>query len=420
MKIAVERNMYNYSGGSSHRTSDGWFRGDYSIYSLHVHTIGYLTETDIKKIKQFEQENIKNEYDSRSDGPIEPITIKEYDKDMTMMLAQIWHCEIIDKNDSKENIRINSGNDQVRYNIVECEYINGNICGNKGRKWLINTDESQIFDDIIMAKDYGYICVQNGRYGLINNEGTFILPLLYSCITKPHYSDDLILRFPYPTGKYCSTLHSTFKFTAGHFDIPSAMADGIIEFNDNQIVCFKANKYGIFSIDGSILLPYGEEEVELCNDKLYYLVTGNHRKPLYFDATKNLKGRSFYKMFLLCEDTLIFDVQNEFDTKHALYSLSDNRLLSEFIYSSFCLFENKFIIATREAKKGVFDLSGQCIFGCEYDDFEVITDEFAVVQNKRKKGIVFLIEHYNIPCIYDNIVYAGNGYVAANNGGGNL
>lgn len=100
MKVAVLKYHYNYAGSSSHRTSDGWFKGDYISEGVLIFTTQEkLSIKQDEVINNFINECRYEESDNRSDGPDPSVFKCEYSKSLSESLADKLLFDIIKKED---------------------------------------------------------------------------------------------------------------------------------------------------------------------------------------------------------------------------------------------------------------------------------------------------------------------------------
>lgn len=263
----------------------------------------------------------------------------------------------------------------------------------------------------------------DGKYGLLNDKGTFVLPIAFSDIKESGTNVILAKR----DGKW------QFFRTNGAA-VSQTLYNEVSPIGDN-LLCKSADKYGVCTKSGAVVMPLAYSNITLRNDVLY--ATQNGVTGVYNTTGKVILAPQFQS------------VERQYD----LYIGKKNGKLGAFTLEgkpllpfTFDLIEKKsgYLFCTQEGKMGIYNVEGKQLYDCQYQnlrienvenrqflhtkiqgrwgvlDFEsgkqIIKNAFSNIEivsmNKTpyfkvyqidKVGLYGLAGQLLVPCLYDNI-----------------
>lgn len=237
---------------------------------------------------------------------------------------------------------------------------------------------------------------KEGKYGLINLDGTEILPCEYDSITTMKgISNSLIVK---KEGK------SGLVNTDGSIIVPVEYAEissVTSEYQNGYIVKSSDNKYGIIKADGQVALEVKYENIKHIRDNDMYIVKIDGKwKVLANDGTVYLEGTAENAVSMNNGNVVVLE-KNKYGIINIYTEAKTPVEYQELTY----MFEDKFI-AKKDGKYGVINSNNEVIVELKYTDvnynkttdyikakkedgtFDYITRDFAVKLTAGEENIL--------------------------------
>lgn len=236
------------------------------------------------------------------------------------------------------------------------------------------------FDDVVLAPEfkgnYAWITL-NGKDGVIDINGKFIIPAKYDGIKK-EFKNDLALVSNY-VKKGWAQMKYGFVNNKGEEIIP-LIYDNADSFTDGYTSVRLKDKWGLIDTTGKIILPLQYDGVS----QIVYpgLVGVMKLKPGEFESS---------------------DVRR-MSSKHGVVDLKGN----EIVPIKYNVIDLRFIngylkVKNQDDKYGFVNTKGVEVVSCKYDDINPFFDDFATVSIAGKWGYVDKTGKEIIPLIYDGV-----------------
>lgn len=260
------------------------------------------------------------------------------------------------------------------------------------------------------------IVKRNGKYGIINSDGAFKVPLEYDFINYFDDNHDFSEYYNAKKGKVYSIFNRNLKkigesFKPVYYDFSS----------DTSVLIFKdlKNKYGMINSDGHILIPFEFDEISTIGGTRFLKVS-KHQKFGIIDQKGQVKIPIQYKeLYSLYEkfDDEELRKKNLFVGDNKIINVN-NKVWIDGYDSIMSVFNNhNFLIVSKNKKFGIINVDKHVILPLEYDAISNWTEDglrhskFIV-----KNGKTGLIDEESfkitIPPIYDKFRYL-NGLIFA-------
>jgi hypothetical protein len=392
MKIAIAKYTADTYSQSCHRTSDGYMYKIFYENSYRVFTIGDISEENKYKIKEYEEKH-KSETFDETPYRENDCTTYTYDKNETILKSIEWKCGVIGEDDCIDEIRLGGTEVKAGFNVV-------------------------LYDNLYSLGQYGYRSCLNGLYGLIKN-GQIVLPCIYKSILWYEgfeMRDKLKLTFSTKYGDFISSLNDDLYFNST--TITTSDIDALLTSNNGYNLCVKSGKFGVIDNKGSIILPFTETYIELGDKHIYYEINENGKRPVLYN-NRNRSSFVFERISILSSALLLFDIWDE-RQNHAVYSLKEDKLITQYEYDSVCANENaNYIIVKKNYKKGLINYAGCIVIDCLFDniDLQYVLFGYIVVELNNLKGLFSTNNTLYIPCLYDHIICLNKNTFILNKGG---
>lgn len=309
-------------------------------------------------------------------------------------------------------------------------YQKGNKLGWVNRKLTNNQSQTlaEWADEIELTKsDVRNVRVGN-YFGLINQNGTFIIPV--------RYENKIVFdKFGKAVVKENRLWGMIDK--GGNIIIPSEYQEKF-QFNDKQLACvLKNGKYGIVDYDGKVVIPTVYDNY-IYTDYEYWTVKKNNK----FGITNN-KGQlvipiEYEKVFPYINHLALakkdkkwgyineinqpvipfeYQVLNSFIQGRAIAKKegywgiinTDNEEILAFEYDNLVEESNGFISANKEGFWGIINNRYETIIPYKYDKITTLNNYFRIERNN-KIGLYSIDGQLILPAFYDALTIDGNGF----------
>lgn len=271
------------------------------------------------------------------------------------------------------------------------------------------------------------IVAKNGKYGIINDNGTETLPLRYSKIIRIRHLNVFSVE---DNGKWglvddhcrfiTPLMYDSLSYNARtwhHFSVVIDKREGIIDDKGETVIPLKydkilenyegffivtkENKKGVYKETGECILDIKYDDV-----KEYYVF--NRRTHYFFVVSLNGKMGVFddkgEAIFAIDYDNIqdfggYFLVEK--DSKKGVFKENNLCFILDIIYDDCIRVKlGKRFLVTLNGKMGLFDENGDAIFAIEYDTIQEMDHGYFLVEKNGKKGVFVACKQ---PCILDTI-----------------
>lgn len=263
------------------------------------------------------------------------------------------------------------------------------------------------------------IVKKNGKYGIIDDRETVILPLEYNMIKTYPYNDGSYLA-QNDKGKYgCvsidgritlpfeydqmnessgqSILISSKDNKCGIVQVNQGLPNEIltcdyddIQVNKQAFIVSKSKKFGLLDNYGKLILPIEYDDLFVVNDKEYgqnnlFIAKKDGRYLVLNNSGQKVNNKTYNYISTLKMDR---NYDNYYNKIYGIKYVSDNN------------------------KVGILDLFGGELIEAKYDDIEFINNSFIVFKQGNYYGMYNYINKKEIASpIYDQIINTKKGYI---------
>lgn len=371
--------------------------GEYS--SKVVNEIGDQIYTDYNNINAIPRNNTSKKYLYQNNI----LTYKENDKYGIISIdgKKITNAEYdsIETLEYKDGVLIVKKDENV--GLIK---LNGEIII-KPKYYSIISDG--FFDDENNYENAGYIVgtkTDSGyKYGYINTKGKEVLKCEYNIINR-------ILEIEDEDGAYLITSKSGKIGLNRNAQVKIENEYELIEYDDiNKILEVKKNgKYGVYDLDGNMILPTQYEELQSAGKIITAQKDG---ELLVFDANGSLKKDFKYVSVIPTKSENYFITINS----NAKYGLVDNNndvlIDSKYDYIEYA-FDNYFIFSD-DGKSGIIDSTGNIIVKNAFDIVQAIsgTNVIQAIDSSNNKSYILNKNIRKVAEITAPHIYLKNDYI---------
>ncbi len=227
--------------------------------------------------------------------------------------------------------------------------------------WVIQP----VYDEITEFYGLSFAFVKSkGKWGLIDQQNTTILPFDYSKVIFDEYllgdeQNVIVVK----NNKYGIVSRTTGKILIDCiYEKPFEFTDGIIPHLGNLSVVYRNNKAGLINEKGVEFVPciYDGGKIpfqDMYND--YYATAKQNGKTGVIDTLGHLVVPCSYDEINTSEDLELLDVIK--NKKHGIFSLRTGKELVAPLYDEEIVFDGDYAIVQQKKKYGAIDKEGKVI-----------------------------------------------------------
>lgn len=244
------------------------------------------------------------------------------------------------------------------------------------------------------------IVIKENKYGIINQYGQEITPIIYDKIYDKYWINSKIIFSAYLNGKYGAI------DLYGNVIIPFEfmMKDQIFGFYEGVSVVEKDGKFGVYDENGNIVIPIIQNYITptfrngnaiFVNKNNIGLIDKQGKTKLIFNINDDDDDLYFKG------DVIVYKAWYPKSNSYTLYDYSGKQLETAPINELY--FENDVFWIRSEEKYGLLDRKGIAITSVDFDEYSKFNLNYAKVSISGKFGYIDNKGTQILPIIYDSI-----------------